>query len=200
MLNIFITGLSLILLGPLLYMIWMHTARRNEDSADVLIVLGYRCDRGEIHPLLKERLDTAIRLYRKKTYRAIIVSGGAVTWDRSEAEIMRDYLLAQHIPPEAVLIEDWSRNTVHNVVNCRVLMERHGYKSCVLISNSFHIRRMKYIMRRLGIPAGFYYSRRLSSIVKDQLKLTFQEVRAFRLTLPWLDRAKITAPGEMMGR
>lgn len=189
-----------VVVAPLVYFVWMHTARLDAKDADALIILGYRCDEGEVHPLLQERLDTAVRLFRKHRYTAIIVSGGAVHWNRSEAEIMRDGLLRQGIPPEAILLEDRSRNTVHNVVNCRVLMNQHGYESCVLVSNSFHIRRMKYIMKRLGMKAGFSACRDLGMIMRYQIKLTFQEVQAFKLTLPWLERAQMAAPQEMMGK
>lgn len=185
---------------PLLYFIWMHTAVLKKKDADALIVLGYRCDNGVIHPLLKERLDTAVKLFWEHHYTMIFVSGGAVQWKLSEAEIMRRYLLEQGIPEGRVMVEDQSRNTVHNVVNCRVLMQRYGLQTCLLISNSFHIRRMKYIMKQLDMPASFYAGRDLKSVVFWQWKLTFQEVRAFRLTLPWLERARRTPRQEMMGK
>jgi uncharacterized SAM-binding protein YcdF (DUF218 family) len=187
-----------VLAVPAIYFIWMHSSLLRERDADALIILGYRCDQGQIHPLLQDRLDTAIRLMEQHRYRYVILSGGAVASSRSEAEIMRDYLIRYGIREERLLLEQKSRNTVHNMVNCKILMERHGMKSCLLVSNSFHIRRMKYIMNALGIPAFFYANREPMKVI-GQWRITFQEIRAFRLTLPWLEKALRQAPGEMMG-
>lgn len=184
---------------PLSYFIWMHSSRMQRCGADALIVLGYRCDEGRIHPLLQERLDLAIELYRNYAFSAMIVSGGAVTYRKSEAEIMRDYLLDRGIPETAILLEDRSRNTVHNVVNCRIIMQQHGWHSCLLVSNSFHIRRMKYIMKQLNMPAYFCGKQNWRSILGRQWRLTFQEIRAYKLTLPWVEQARRTGVKEMMG-
>ncbi|CAG7635394.1 YdcF family protein [Paenibacillus allorhizosphaerae] len=185
---------------PLTYFVWMHTARLQRRDADALIVLGYRCDNDQVHPILKERLDAALQLFRERRYRYVILSGGAVRSKFTEAEIMRDYMIAQGMPPERIIMETRSRNTVHNVVNCKLLMEEFGLSSCLLVSNSFHIRRMHYIMKRLDIPASFYAARTLSSIVGLQRKLTFQEIKAYRLTLPWIEKALNMPSRQMMGK
>jgi uncharacterized SAM-binding protein YcdF (DUF218 family) len=177
----------------------MHTCRLRRADADALIVLGYRCDNDEMHPLLKERLDTAIQLFRQYRYRFIILSGGAVKSKLTEAEIMRDYLVAHGVPVNRLLLESRSRNTVHNIVNCKLLLEQHGMQTCLLVSNSFHIRRMGYIMKAFRIPAALYATRHWRSIFTMQWKLTFQEIRAFRLTLPWLEQAMNMKTLQIMG-
>ena len=67
-------------------------------------------------------------------------------------------------------------------------MEQYQLKSFMIITNLFHVRRTKYIMHRLGMNGGFSANRSLRSIVGFQLKLTFLEIRAFRLTLPIIRR------------
>ncbi|TMV43893.1 YdcF family protein [Paenibacillus mesophilus] len=189
----------LLLAAPVIYFVWMHTSRLQERDADALIILGYRCDDGQIHPFLQDRLDTSIRLMEKRRYQRVILSGGAVASSRSEAEIMRDYLIRRGIREEQILLEQRSRNTVQNMVNCKILMVQYGLETCLLVSNSFHIRRMKYIMKDLGISASFYANRHVKELFR-QWRITFQEIRAFRLTLPWLAKARKQAPGEMMGK
>lgn len=188
-----------VLLAPLGFFVWMHTASLQAGQADALIVLGYRCDNDQIHPLLKERLDSALDLAAQYDFKKIIVSGGAVASNLPEAEIMKRYLVLHGIPADKILLEDRSRNTVHNVINSRILMKEHGLESCLVVSNSFHIRRMQYIMKQLGIPPATYADRKWSSIIIKQWKLTFQEIRAYRLTLPWLDKAKQSDSLQMMG-
>lgn len=192
-------GCALIITFPLVFFFWMHSSRLQQKDADALIILGYRCDHGQIHPHLRDRLDTAVRLISRHKFQYVILSGGAVASSKSEAEIMRDYLIHHGIGEERIILEQASRNTVHNVVNCSTLMEQHGLTTCLLVSNSFHIRRMKYIMRELGIPASFYASRGFTQLY-SQWSMTFQEIRAFRLTLPWIKKAMNRIPGEMMGK
>lgn len=189
----------LILLAPISFFIWMHAAPLRAVSADALIVLGYRCDNDQIHPLLKERLDTVLALMEQYEYRRIIVSGGAVASKLTEAEIMKRYLMDHGVPEEKIILEDRSRNTVHNAVNSFLLMQEHGLTSCLLVSNSFHIRRMQFIMKQLQIPAAYYANRRLSNIMK-QWSITFQEIRAYKLTLPWIDKVKAEKTLHMMGK
>lgn len=189
----------LILLAPISFFIWMHAAPLRAVSADALIVLGYRCDHDQIHPLLKERLDTVLALMEQYEYRRIIVSGGAVASKLTEAEIMKRYLMDHGVPEEKIILEDRSRNTVHNAVNSFLLMQEHGLTSCLLVSNSFHIRRMQFIMKQLQIPAAYYANRRLSNIMK-QWSITFQEIRAYKLTLPWIDKVKAEKTLHMMGK
>jgi uncharacterized SAM-binding protein YcdF (DUF218 family) len=160
-------------LSPIAYFIWMHTTVLRRKDADALIVLGYRCDGGRIHPLLQERLDAAYDLFTTKDYRYIILSGGAVASKLTEAEIMRDVLIRRGVPQDRLLLENVSRNTVHNVVNCGILMKEHGLHSCLLVSNSFHIRRMKYILKSLKLPA-YFYARRSVGIALSQWKLRFK--------------------------
>lgn len=198
MISIVSVVIVLFLLSPIIFFIWMHTAPLKAGPADALIVLGYRCDHDEIHPLLKERLDTVLSLTAKHHYKRIIVSGGAVASKLTEAEIMQRYLIEHGIAAENILLENRSRNTVHNAINSSILMRQHGLKTCILVSNSFHIRRMQFILKQLDIPASFYANRQFFSIMK-QWRITFQEVRAYRLTLPWLDKVKQLGARQMMG-
>lgn len=172
----------------LTYICWLHAVMLQPGKADALIVLGYVSKDGRIHPLLKERLDEAYKLFRQYGHEYIIVSGGAVGSRRSEAELMEKYLIEKGVPAKRVLKEDKSNNTVQNLIFSKQLMEQYQLKSFVIITNLFHVRRTKYIMHRLGIKGGFCANRSLRSILGFQLKLTFLEIRAFRLTLPIIKR------------
>ncbi len=194
-----LAAIILILIAiPILYYVWMHTARIKSGDADAIVVLGYRCEDDLIDPLLVERLDLVIQLLRKYKFQAVILSGGAVGAKRSEAEIMHHYMIRQGVDPQLLVLERWSRNTVHNLVNSELIMRERGLRSCLIVSNSFHIRRMKYIANFLGMHASFYADRSLHTLAR-QVKLTWQELRAFRLTLPWLEKVSAMEHRQLMG-
>ncbi|MEH7011047.1 YdcF family protein [Neobacillus niacini] len=174
---------------PILFFIWMHSVKLEKKEADAIIVLGYKCEENRIHPLLEERLDTAIDLFKNNLYHYIILTGGAVASKNSEAEIMFDYLIQHSIPEKNILLETASQNTVFNVINCKGIMNDYKLNTCLVVSNSFHIRRIRYITNALNIPASFYAKRNINTISK-QSKMTFKEILAFRATLPWLEKTK----------
>ncbi|MFD0959233.1 YdcF family protein [Paenibacillus chungangensis] len=176
-------------MAVLTYICWLHAVVLKPGKADALIVLGYVSKDGRIHPLLKERLDEAYKLFQQYGHKYIIVSGGAVGSRRSEAELMKKYLVEKGVPTKKVLEEDKSYNTVQNLIFSKQLMEQYQLNSFIIITNSFHIRRTKYILHRLGIKGDFCANRSVRSIIAFQLKLTFLEIRAFRLTLPIITRA-----------
>ncbi len=170
-------------MAVLTYICWLHAVMLQPGKADALIVLGYVSKDGRIHPLLKERLDEAYKRFQQYGHKYIIVSGGAVGSRPSEAELMKQYLVEKGVPAKRILKEDKSHNTVQNLIFSKQLMEQYQLKSFMIITNLFHVRRTKYIMHRLGMNGGFSANRTLRSIVGFQLKLTFLEIRAFRLTL-----------------
>ncbi|WP_068777071.1 YdcF family protein [Paenibacillus sp. FJAT-26967] len=183
----------------LAYFIWMHSSRMSGRDADALIVLGFKCEGDSLHPLLKDRLDTALYLFDKHSYQTVILSGGAVASVLSEAEIMKRYLVRNGMPEGRIRLETLSRNTVQNMVNCGIMMAEEGLGTCLVVSNSFHIRRMKYITDSLGMKALFYASRR-PLFVLYQWGMTWQEIKAFRLTLPWLKKVAQMENRQMMGK
>jgi vancomycin permeability regulator SanA len=66
-------------------------------------------------------------------------------------------------------------------------MEQEGFESCVIVSNSFHMRRISMIANNEGIPATCYCKRSLMKALK-QWKPTIKEIKAFKTTLNLLKR------------
>ncbi len=179
-------SMCLVLLVSLLilFIIWIHTAPLEQHGGEeAIVILGYRCDNNEIHPLLLDRLNTALTLIHLNSYRSIIVSGGNVSQASSitEAEIMKDYLIQNGIHRDKVLMEKESRDTIENLVNCKRIMERENIRSFLMISNSFHIRRITMIAQALGLEPAFYASRNIWSITR-QFTRTLNEMKLFMFT------------------
>ena len=93
-----------------------------KPDRDFLIVLGCGIRRdGTPTPLLKGRLDLALRFYEKQLAETgkrprFVASGGQGPDEvRPEAAAMRDYLLEQGIPEEQILTEDRSSDTTENM-------------------------------------------------------------------------------------
>ncbi|WP_420489014.1 ElyC/SanA/YdcF family protein [Neobacillus vireti] len=93
------------------------------------------------------------------------------------------------MPKKNILLETASQNTVFNVINCKDIMKDYKLNTCLVISNSFHIRRIRYITNNLNLQASFYAKRNFNTLSK-QIKMTFKEIFAFRATLSWLEKTR----------
>lgn len=57
------------------------------------------------------------------------------------------------VPNSAIVLEETSRNTEENARNARAIMQRHGWSSAIVVSDSYHVFRARHIVRRAGIDA-----------------------------------------------
>ena len=132
--------------------IWRSAAISSNRSADAALVLGAAVFGSAPSPVLIERLRHAKMLYEAGRIKHILVAGGRSPDDAlSEAEAGRDWLAANGVPSEAILIEDQSRTTVENLTNAKPLLIKQGLHEVLIVSDPLHMRRALLIARRIGI-------------------------------------------------
>ncbi|MDF2673826.1 MAG: hypothetical protein K0R09_2091 [Clostridiales bacterium] len=167
-----------IIIIAIIFFIWIHSASLDSSNSDVLIILGYKCINNNIHPLLEERLKVSNQLTAINSYKKIIVTGGKVASDISEAVIMKEYLISNGVNKDCIILEMEASDTIENMINCKEIAIKAGFNTCTVISNSFHLRRIIYICNKIGFPVKVYCERNLDTL-KKQIKLTFSEARIF---------------------
>ena len=119
---------------------------------DVIVVLGAAEYRGRPSPVLKARLDHALWLYYQKLAPRILTTGGAGGDPVfTEAEVARDYFVRRGIPSEAIIVEDESSTTMHSTAAAAEIMRRMGLKSCIVVSDGYHIYRAKKMLEFRGV-------------------------------------------------
>jgi len=137
----------------------LRTARRIEQQslldeaqpADVILVLGAAEYRGKPSPVLRGRLDHGLELFHSKKAPLILTTGGAggdPTF--TEGEVGRDYLVRQGVPSEAILVESEGDTTMHSIAAAGEIMRRMDLKSCIVVSDGYHIYRTKKMLEKLG--------------------------------------------------
>ncbi len=152
--------LRLLLVFLLLGMGWVaiiqykiHNAPQSGNSthADVGIVLGASLWNNEPSPALRERLQRALTLYKNGQVDRLIVSGG-LDYNGStlsEAEGMRNYLVREGVPEQAVVMEPLARSTYENVLFSKRIMDTNNWKTSILITHDYHAARSYNIARFL---------------------------------------------------
>jgi Uncharacterized conserved protein len=143
-----------------------QSTRDEARPADAILVLGAAEYRGRPSPVLRARLDHALDLYRRKMAAILITTGGAGgDPDYTEGGVGRSYLIARNVPSEAIVVEPEGETTAHSIAAAGEILERMGLKSCILVSDGYHIFRAKKMLEFRGIKV--YGSPRQSNSHED---------------------------------
>lgn len=122
------------------------------QEADVGIILGMAMWGDKPSPGLQERLDYGLELYREGKFPRFIVSGGLdrADYKYTEAEGMKNYLVEQGVPENAIIMEDKSTSTYENLRFSQKLMKSKDLNTAVIITHTFHGQRALEIARELN--------------------------------------------------
>lgn len=125
-------------------------------SFDAIVVLGVALfPDGSPTPALVRRVHHGIRLFREGRAARLLMVGGygrAVPPPHaSEARAMRDLALAAGVPGACIVLEEISSRTLENAVLTKRLMQENGWRTALLVTDAFHMRRALYTFRRFEI-------------------------------------------------
>ena len=146
--------LLLWLLGVAAWIIWVGD-RDQAAPADAIIVLGAAAYDAKPSPVFEERIRHGLELYRQGYAPKLIFTGGfGGTGARfSESQVARRYAIKQDIPAQDILIENRSRTTRQNLIEAKRLMDAHGMRRAILVSDPLHMARALRLSDELGIDA-----------------------------------------------
>jgi uncharacterized SAM-binding protein YcdF (DUF218 family) len=123
--------------------------------ADAAIVLGAGVINDQPSPVLRERINHALNLYRAGAVNYFIFTGGIGQGDRlTESEVARAYALEQGIPTDRILIETASQITYENLLEARKITLEMGFDRVLIVSDPLHMRRAMTMAEDLGLNAA----------------------------------------------
>jgi uncharacterized SAM-binding protein YcdF (DUF218 family) len=138
-----------------LYRAIRNQARRDETRpADAIVVFGAAQYNGAPSPVFKARLDHAFHLEERRLAPIVITTGGSGGDPHfTEAGVGRDYLTQRGAPARKILAESHSGSSFESVQAVARLLSRRGAKSCLAVSDGFHLYRVKLMFAAQGITA-----------------------------------------------
>lgn len=117
----------------------------------VALVLGARVYRsGKLSGPLKDRVDTAIRLYNAGKVEKLLMSGDNRFSHYNEPQCMRDYAVAHGVSAEDVVMDFAGRRTYDSVYRAKHIF---GQDKLIVVTQGFHLDRALYLCTRLGVNA-----------------------------------------------
>jgi len=136
------------------------------QPADIILVLGAAEYRGKPSPVLRARLDHALSLYKKGLAPRILTTGGAGGDPvYTEGAVGRSYLVSQGVPSEVIIVEPEGESTVYSTAAAAEIMRRMELKSCIGVSDGYHIYRVKKLLESRGLTV--YGSPRSLDVAND---------------------------------
>jgi uncharacterized SAM-binding protein YcdF (DUF218 family) len=180
-----LAALLLILWGTLAVAVAVFGSRDEARPADAIVVLGAAQYDGRPSPVLRARLDHAVDLYRRGTAGHLIMTGGVGPGDTvSEAEVARRYAEHEGVPDSAILVERAGLSTVQSMTAVATLLRRNELRSAILVSDPFHMLRLRVLAARQGIRA--YSSPTRSSPIARGTMQEWRHVAREGLILPFV--------------
>jgi len=119
--------------------------------AQCALVLGARVyDDGTPTPMLADRLQTGIELYRLGKVDKILLSGDHGQTDYDEVNAMLAYVLTRGVPDEDVFTDHAGFSTYDTMYRARDVFK---VTSALVVTQEFHLARAVYTARKLGLEA-----------------------------------------------
>ncbi|HNZ63018.1 MAG TPA: ElyC/SanA/YdcF family protein [Bacillota bacterium] len=140
-------------------------------NVDCIIVPGAQVLRNRApSPMLQDRLDGAVAMYRAGVSDRILVSGDHREDNYNEPLVMYKYLIKQGIPDEAIFMDHFGLDTYDTVYRAIHVFK---VKTAVIATQRFHLQRALYIGGKLGLDCvGYatdprYYASELYMFIRE---------------------------------
>lgn len=193
------SGLSLIFAGMLWVLIWSlpvtsilfggilensypHRPAAQYPTAQAIVVLGGATANNRVNwfePLEPDskiaRVDTAAELYFQHKAPRILVSGGALSGDVSEARGMAARLKTLGVPAEDIILENESRTTHENAALTVQQLRDHQIRSILLVTSALHMPRSMASFSKYGLEV---------TAAPNPAQITIPDDKNFSLFIP----------------
>lgn len=117
-------------------------------SYDVAMILGAGLFGNSPSPMLKERLDTGLALYKKGTVKKLLVSGDNLTADYNEIRVMRNYLLKNGVSPDDIIEDPSGYRTYASMYRARRV---YNIRKMIVVTQTYHLHRAVYAANAFAI-------------------------------------------------
>ena len=175
----------------------------NGEKADCIMVLGCGVRGTEPSPMLKDRLDTAIELYKKGAAEKLLMSGDHGGEYYNEVGVMKIYAIKNGVPSEDIFMDHAGFSTYESLYRAKELF---GCDTLIAVTQRYHLYRTVYLGKSLDIKVngvstndynygGVFYREIREILARD--KDFFTSIIKPQPTMPLGDEISITGNGNL---
>ncbi len=121
-----------------------------DGSYDCILILGAAVWGDSPSPMLKDRLETGISLYKNGYAKKIIMSGDHGKDNYDEVNLMKNYAMQRGVPSEDIFMDHAGFSTYESIYRAK---EIFGVKKLIIVSQKYHLYRAIYIANQLGLDS-----------------------------------------------
>ena len=117
----------------------------------VALVLGARVyANGRLSGMLRDRVETAVALYKAGKVQKILMSGDNSSLEYNEPDAMVAHAVAMGVPPEDIQPDYAGRRTYDSCYRAGAIFQ---VKSAVIVTQAFHLPRALFLCNQLGVQS-----------------------------------------------
>ena len=139
------------------YVVGMANKRMIKDNdysslknVDCILILGAGIWGDKPSPMLQDRLDEGIKLYKEGIASKIIMSGDHGREEYDEVNIMKEYAIEQGVPSEDIFMDHAGFSTYESIYRAKEIFDADNI---VIVTQEYHLYRALYIADKLNINA-----------------------------------------------
>lgn len=178
-------GYVLLSTGPLRY---SEPADVPAERVAVIFGAGLRPD-GTPSPMLADRVQAAVQLYRLGRVQKLLMTGDNSSTDYNEVAAMQHYAEQQGVAAGDITLDYAGFSTYESCYRARAIF---GVRQAVLVTQQYHLPRALYTCRQLGVEAvglgtpdwGRYPDRVILPYTLREAAATLNALVALHLTHP----------------
>ena len=120
------------------------------DDVDCIVILGAGIWGDKPSPMLQDRLEEGIHLYKEGVAPKIIMSGDHSTEEYDEVNIMKQYAVDRGVPSEDIFMDHAGFSTYESMYRAKEIFDA---KNIVIVTQEYHLYRALYIANQFDINA-----------------------------------------------
>lgn len=118
-------------------------------AAETAIILGASVHSdGKLSPILKDRVDTALQLFKNGKVQNILISGDHREDDYNEVSAMKNYLLERGVPEASIISDHSGIDTYDSMFRADAVF---NVDNAIVVTQQFHLPRTIFIARNLDL-------------------------------------------------
>jgi len=133
-------------------LIYKSTAEIPTRRAAIVFGAGLQRD-GTPSPVLRDRVEAAVQLYKAGKVEKILMSGDNRFVDYNEPGAMFNFAVELGVPAEDIVLDYAGRRTYDTCYRARWIF---NLKEAVLVTQTYHLSRALYTCNLLGLPSIGY--------------------------------------------
>ena len=119
-------------------------------NVDCVIILGAGVLGDSPSPMLQDRLNVGIKLYKDGVVPKIIMSGDHGRKEYDEVNVMKEYAIDNGVPSVDIFMDHAGFSTYDSIYRAK---EIFGAKNIIIVTQEYHLYRAIYISNSLGLNA-----------------------------------------------